>query len=441
MEYSIENLKNNFLFQASLGSKELFHSNMLAWLLEQKNKEGEYEVLKMFMKDVLSIEIPLIRNEQEIRIAREEKNIDLIVKWKEGDDFNYAFIENKIKSIPTPEQLVKYDKTIESYKGVVRLDIEGKVNKLTRKIAQDGNARFLLTPFRSNLTLDKWQNISYAERIIPFLKKIKDFEFAYAEQTNIKMVIEKYISFLEDQNEIIRSLNLDNLKEFKNRQYDFYSKHTLDNEEESEKVSEDGEEGDAHYMTKVRSLRLHDLVLKMAHSNLSNLLDHAFKNNIHIKETYKCHDNFTNSSGLSAVSTRLYEIINKKDKRKNKYIDIGVQLQGNQFRYYLSSNDKDLNIKLAEKLLVDGIWFYDVNTKKTLLGKGRSGRIVKDSEGESRTFCEYSSGGFLYFYADVYQDDKIPSIKEIIEKFIFTFKHYESKKTQIVGILDKFLKP
>lgn len=31
-----ESLKNNFLFQVSLGSKELFHSNLLAWLLEQR---------------------------------------------------------------------------------------------------------------------------------------------------------------------------------------------------------------------------------------------------------------------------------------------------------------------------------------------------------------------------------------------------------------------
>ena len=51
----IKNLKNNFLFQASLGSKELFHSNMLAWLLEKKNKEGdngEFMVLKHFIKTV-----------------------------------------------------------------------------------------------------------------------------------------------------------------------------------------------------------------------------------------------------------------------------------------------------------------------------------------------------------------------------------------------------
>jgi hypothetical protein len=415
IERIAENLKNNFLFQASLGSKELFHSNMLAWILEQKNKEGkdgEFEVLKIFMKDVLNIEIPLIRNEQEIKIAREENKIDLTIKWKMGDDLNLVFIENKMKSIPTKEQLEKYDNIIPNH----------------------DHPRFLLTLTKSSLEYGNWKNRTYIAHIIPFLEKIKDNTFEKEKLTNIKMVIEQYITFLKVQNEILIYLNLDKSESFKNRHYDFYSKNAVETNEENE----DGNGDQKHYMTHVRSLRLHDLVLKLAHSNLSNLLDEAFQN--HNLKEYHFHTNFTNSTGITSVRTRLFERKNEKEQSKNKFIDIGIQLQGNQFRHYLSSssNIKEKNIEMATELFNKRIWFHDLITKKTLLGYGRSKFLkhIKDTNEQPRIFCEYNKGAFLYFYEDIYQDDKIPSIEEIIRKFIDTFKYYESKKTEIVRILN-----
>lgn len=37
MDTFVEKLNNNPIFQLSLSSKELFHSNFLAWLAEDKN--------------------------------------------------------------------------------------------------------------------------------------------------------------------------------------------------------------------------------------------------------------------------------------------------------------------------------------------------------------------------------------------------------------------
>ena len=37
MDTFVEELQNNPIFQLSLSSKELFHSNFLAWLAEDKN--------------------------------------------------------------------------------------------------------------------------------------------------------------------------------------------------------------------------------------------------------------------------------------------------------------------------------------------------------------------------------------------------------------------
>jgi hypothetical protein len=79
IEDIVVNLKKNFLFQASLGSKELFHSNLLALILEQRNHKGEFEVLRIFLNEFLNENMPVITNPEEIIIAREEKKIDLII--------------------------------------------------------------------------------------------------------------------------------------------------------------------------------------------------------------------------------------------------------------------------------------------------------------------------------------------------------------------------
>jgi hypothetical protein len=112
----IKKLKDNFLFHASLGSKELFHSNLLAWILEQRNSKGEFEALRIFIKTVAKLDVGIITDDNNPIIAREENKIDLTIKWKEGNDWNLIFIENKMKSIPTLEQLKEYDKKIDKFK-------------------------------------------------------------------------------------------------------------------------------------------------------------------------------------------------------------------------------------------------------------------------------------------------------------------------------------
>lgn len=438
MKEIIDKVKNNFLFQASLGSKELFHSNMLAWILEQQNENKQFEALRIFIKTVAEIDVGLITEENTPIIVREENKIDLTIKWRDGKDWNLIFIENKMKSIPTSKQLNEYDDKIDKFLKVKTTLLKGKPKqvKLERKLVD----KFLLTPFPSDVNSDSndWKNITYAKHIIPFLSSLEKMDFLNNDETNIKFVIGKYISFLKIQNDILKYLKLDDSGDFKNRNYDFYSKDTDENEGESEEIGEENEETAKHYMSIIRSLRIHDLVLKLAHSNLSNLLEAEIKEQSKLSETYHYHTNFTNSTGITAVSTRLYEYIDEKDKTKNKHIDIGIQLQGNQLRYYLSSssNMKEINIELAAKLFEDGIWFYNVNTNKPLLGKGRSKRIVRDSEGKERVFCEYSKGGFLYFYEDIYQE-KVPTINEIIEKFIFVFKYYEDQKSKIKQSFEK----
>lgn len=99
MSEKIGRLKDSPIYAMSLGSKELFHSNFWAWLMEKN--PGFIEV---FFEE--RIDNP--------EVKREEENRDLTIWENRGDQkAEKAYvIENKIKAIPTKEQLVKYQESL-----------------------------------------------------------------------------------------------------------------------------------------------------------------------------------------------------------------------------------------------------------------------------------------------------------------------------------------
>ena len=132
----IDRLKKNPVYSMSLGGKELFHSNMLAWLLM---RDGNKQI-----KNFFGIE----ENEVVLNVFRERKNLDLIIVYanktvignieqktgkEEFDDpdsyllgdesrkkhscfdkLKFIIIENKFKSIPEKTQLEEYSKKLKS---------------------------------------------------------------------------------------------------------------------------------------------------------------------------------------------------------------------------------------------------------------------------------------------------------------------------------------
>ena len=101
---NISKLKNSPVFSMSLGSKELFHSNFWAYLMEQE--EGK-EFIRFFFND--------IDINSELKIKREDKKRDLVV-YSDGKEY---VIENKIKSYPRREQLEKYSRETNVERGVI----------------------------------------------------------------------------------------------------------------------------------------------------------------------------------------------------------------------------------------------------------------------------------------------------------------------------------
>ena len=92
----LESLKQSPLAQLSLSSRELFHSNFLAWLCENHGAFAS-ELFGAFLARKPSGGIK--------EVCREEKNIDLLIRFVDGQEL---IVENKVKSLPDSTQLAEY---------------------------------------------------------------------------------------------------------------------------------------------------------------------------------------------------------------------------------------------------------------------------------------------------------------------------------------------
>lgn len=155
---AIKYLKNSPIFAMSLSSKELFHSNFWAWLMEQDS-----EFIKCFFpSDDLA-------GENGIQILREKEHMDIQIQIGRGRAIRKYVIENKFKSIPTESQLCKYSET-------------------------DGFQKGVLSGISENAPFDlpsKWKYLSYGcicDKLEQLLKGTKSENLS-----NNKMIVTQYI--------------------------------------------------------------------------------------------------------------------------------------------------------------------------------------------------------------------------------------------------------
>lgn len=98
MKTIIANLKSSPMFNLSLSSKELFHSNFIAWVAENSTTSGA------FARELLNF--LNINNSTSIKSVKREKSfIDIQIEFSNGLTI---LIENKVKSMPSKLQLEKY---------------------------------------------------------------------------------------------------------------------------------------------------------------------------------------------------------------------------------------------------------------------------------------------------------------------------------------------
>lgn len=98
-----QDLKASPMFQLSLSSRELFHSNFIAWLIDKYPAcIGEIFPTRFAVFNELSVQ-------------REKHNLDLLVTFKTEDRVNgMIVIENKVKDAPRLDQLEGYQQKLEA---------------------------------------------------------------------------------------------------------------------------------------------------------------------------------------------------------------------------------------------------------------------------------------------------------------------------------------
>jgi hypothetical protein len=117
MKATIESLKKSPLFNLSLSSKELFHSNFIGWVISNYPNEMWNIFSKYTDLDAKKFKI------KENSVFREQNHIDIMfdVIEKDGDEKNEhkIIIENKVKSLPYFEQLQEYSKKFKGAKCIL----------------------------------------------------------------------------------------------------------------------------------------------------------------------------------------------------------------------------------------------------------------------------------------------------------------------------------
>jgi hypothetical protein len=175
IDAEIKKLKQSPIFNLSLASKELFHSNLLAWVFEE-NKG----LTKEYFEALLDVELGNI-----LKVHRERRNIDLTIDFTHGR----LMIENKVKSIPNESQLKDYDAKL------------------------GDNDYLLLLSLFGNEGIEGYKIISY-EEILTFLKNCKNASCsAYVE------------GIYEDYMNLIQSLIRLTVEWGKMDMFDFHSKY------------------------------------------------------------------------------------------------------------------------------------------------------------------------------------------------------------------------
>lgn len=278
------------MFQLSLASKELFHSNFLFWLWKAE-PDVFWTVMASFG----------IARDDKIIVRREWENFDLSLiymgtKKKRGSDEEteyvkdvVAVIENKVKSLPRKEQLKEYDEKIE------KVDNDKKCTKILLSLP---NPEF-------DLTDNEWKYVRYEDYVKVLIDKKDKASTPYN-----RAILTDYCHLLDTLCILKEEWLCGGDSEFFNMKYTSILK--CDDERE------------------MRELRINDIRHKIIYSKIRELLCRrlSYLNGEECSES-----GFTNSAGLVS-----YRICTNGD-----YKEYGIQVQGCQYRRFVIKKKKNIS--------------------------------------------------------------------------------------------------
>ena len=178
-------IENTLNYQLSLSNLELYHSNLFAVVLEKSGFINHH-----FFSDVIDIN----KKYTDLKVYREKNSIDLTIEVIDEDRQTHViFIENKVKSLPDENQLIRYSEKDSNAKGIllslVKPEFELPDSWFRRSYGE-------LIEYYSDL-LDKVDEtfrlflkdyIEYMENLEKFIGKVSYGESYYFEETNNKVL-------------------------------------------------------------------------------------------------------------------------------------------------------------------------------------------------------------------------------------------------------------
>lgn len=367
-------LQKSLIYQMSLGSKELFHSNVWAYLLE-----NDIGFLKVFLPNFEFDEY--LQNGFQVYREKENRDIIIYLENKNGNR-THITIENKIKSLPRIEQLEDYTKDVEGHAFQ-----EGILTGIGENIID----------FSINEKLKgKWIYVDY--------KAISE-RFRTIATNSKSEVIRQNLHIINEYCDVINAIN---------SCINHYLTCSLDKLDYSCK--------------ELYALRIADVYKKLKGSNfISFVNEHRTEIEFYCPENYELRIGSSFHNGKATLEIRF---CNYKDKNVKCSV-MGVQLEGNQFRIVAQKDIFDQTKVKADDLyeLFKDSWFDDSYVSK---GKNRKlfgfDTTMKATKGRKYDSYQTSWYCFIYQYFDINESNNS------YEKLLELIKYFMKKSA---GILDK----
>jgi hypothetical protein len=315
IETAISRLKDSPLFNVSLSSKELFHSDFLYWLC----KSYPEEVIPIFAQ-WMPVQPDLSRG---WTVDRESARHDLSFKFGDGQ---VLILENKVKSTPTEVQLQSYSGKFHDKPGYSFL-LLSLVNPAFADVTKG------IVELRDG---SKWALMDYAvlaegiKAILPIVERRDDYH---------GKLLADYVEFISLLNTIAKDTAI-----------------TPANEENFFSFKE--------FMPSLRALRIHDLVYKRVYSDMAQIVTEGLVK----KGAPVCSESNPEKSGASGdifidsgfsngtgMFTANYVV--RDGKEPGGPCIVFVQLQDQMFRLFFYSKDNRHSEQIARKLADKELWF------------------------------------------------------------------------------------
>lgn len=330
----INELRQSPIFALSKGNNELSHSNFWAWLIDiefDENGKIVHPFVEIFIKDFYQ------KGYEFVNVTREEANRDLSIHYLSGKDEKIHVVENKLKSIPTDEQLERYEDAL----GV-------------------SFAGGTLTGIKETIVRKDWSFMSYS---------------AIADE--IESITKKYKSRLVEKLTIINT-------------------YVADIRAISKIISEIIKENDGEYTwnidEKLEPIKLADITLKHIGADYCKKINEKIYSNakdLNSKEVGMPEAELAYNNKKPTLTVVYKEMImTNKDKKKEVW-RLGVQIEGKQFRIY-GGPAKEVKPQKLYKLFIDKNWLEEYNGKT--INEKESGMREKPG------YCKYSTSVYTHLY-------------------------------------------